>query len=313
MATTMEQQQQREQQHAWEQTDAAQMWSAVQEDADGNLLNSSHQRDAAALVRLRRRRLARGDSARSHRRLVRDMIRYVYVVLDCSHVMYERDPAPPGGGQTRFDVVLNVLSAFVQEYYDQNPLGQLGLVVVRDGEAEMVARLTGSRTAHGAALVRLRRDVGRSVASDPHGAGGVFSLQNGLEVAGRSLGHMPRYGSREVLVVLGGLATCDPGDVLADTLPPYCSPAYQLTGSGLGSSEGQLAGLSLYPAYVRPLKSYRGLPGGSRSHPRLRLPMQLLRSMIGVVLAEDDEDCSRQWPMPSSGPMVSPRTVRNSL
>ena len=30
---------------------------------------------------------------------------------------------------------------------------------------------------------------------------------------------MPRYDSREVLVIMGGLATCDPGDVLADTLP----------------------------------------------------------------------------------------------
>ena len=209
---------QREQQHAWEQTDAGQMWSSVQEDADGNLLHTSHLRDAAALVRLRRRRLARSDYARSNRRLVRDMIRYVYVVLDCSHVMYERDPALPGGA-TRFDVVLNILSTFVQEYYDQNPLSHLGLVVVRNGEAEMVTRLTGSRTAHGAALVALRRDVTRSVASNPNNAGGVFSLQNGLEVAGRSLGHMPRYGSREVLVLMGGLATCDPGDVLVDTLP----------------------------------------------------------------------------------------------
>ena len=217
----MMEQQQREQQHAWEQTDAAQMWSeSIQEDADGNLLHSSHQRDAAALVRLRRRRLARSDYARSNRRLVRDMIRYAYVVLDCSHVMYERDPAlPGGGGATRFDVVLTALSAFVEEYYDQNPLSQLGLVVVRDGEAEMVTRLTGSRAAHGAGLVQLRRDVGRSVASDPRNAGGVFSLQNGLEVAGRSLGHMPRYGSREILVLMGGLATCDPGDVLVDTLP----------------------------------------------------------------------------------------------
>ena len=84
MASMMEQQQ-REQQHAWEQTDAAQMWSsAIQEDADGNLLHSSHGRDATALVRLRRRRLARSDYARSNRRLVRDMIRYAYVVLDCA-------------------------------------------------------------------------------------------------------------------------------------------------------------------------------------------------------------------------------------
>ena len=187
-----QQQQQREQQHAWEQTDSSQMWSSVQEDADGNLISNSAGRDEATLIRLRRHRLSRSDYARSHRRLVRDMIRYVYLVVDCSHTMYERDPALPGGS-TRFDVVLQTLSTFVQQYYDENPLSHLGLIAVRNGEAEMITRLTGSRTAHGAALVKLRRDVAKSVASNPNGAGGVFSLQNGLEVAGRSLAHMPLY------------------------------------------------------------------------------------------------------------------------
>ena len=216
--TATDQQQQREQQHAWEQTDSSQMWSSVQEDADGNLLTTHHTTSAATLIRLRRRRLARSDSARSHRRLVRDMIRYVYLVVDCSQPMYQRDPALPGAA-TRFDVVLSTLSTFIRRYYDENPLSHLGLIAVRNGEAEMITRLTGSRSAHGAALVQLRRDVAQSVAHNPHSAGGVFSLQNGLEVAGRSLGHMPKYGSREVLVVMGALATCDPGDVLVETLP----------------------------------------------------------------------------------------------
>ena len=211
-------QQQREQQHAWEQTDSSQMWSSVQEDADGNLISTTGSRDLASLIRLRRQRLSRSDHARSHRRLVRDMIRYVYLVVDASHCMYERDPALPGGA-TRFDVVLSTLSTFVQRYYDENPLSHLGLIVVRNGEAEMVTRLTGSKTAHGAALLKLQKDVGKSVASNPNSAGGVFSLQNGLEVAGRSLGHMPKYGSREVVVIMGALATCDPGHVLVDTLP----------------------------------------------------------------------------------------------
>ena len=210
--------QQRDLQHAWEQTDSAQMWSSVQEDEAGNLLTTSSARDAAALVRLRRHRLARLDGARSSRRLVRDMIRYVYLVVDGSHPMHERDPALPGGS-TRFDVVLNMVSTFVQKYYDENPPSQLGLIVVRDGEAEMITRLTGSPAVHGAALVRLRKDAAKSVATNPHAAGGVFSLQNGLEVAGRSLGHMPRYGSREIVVIMGSLATCDPGDVSSDTLP----------------------------------------------------------------------------------------------
>ena len=46
-----------------------------------------------------------------------------------------------------------------------------------------------------------------------------FSLQNGLEVAGRSLGHQPRHGSREILIICGALSTCDPGHILTETLP----------------------------------------------------------------------------------------------
>mmetsp|Transcript_34268 Transcript_34268/g.75411 ORF Transcript_34268/g.75411 Transcript_34268/m.75411 type:complete len:553 (-) Transcript_34268:202-1860(-) len=222
---------QQQQQHAWEQTDSSQLWSQVQEDADGNLISHTGAIDEATLIRLRRKRLSRADYARSSRRLVRDMIRYVYLVIDLSRCMYDRDPVLPGG--TRFDAVLSVVSQFVGEYYDQNPLSHLGLIVVRNGEAEMITRLTGSRTAHAAALVQIRKEVGEALSTNPNGAGGVFSLQNGLEVAGRSLGHMPRYGSREVVVIMGALATCDPGDLLVETLPRLKSASIRVSTVGL--------------------------------------------------------------------------------
>ena len=41
----------------------------------------------------------------------------------------------------------------------------------------------------------------------------------GLEVAGRSLGHQPRHGSREIVVVTAALSTCDPGSILTETIP----------------------------------------------------------------------------------------------
>jgi transcription factor Ssl1 len=57
-----------------------------------------------------------------------------------------------------------------------------------------------------------------SLQEGPSG-GGVFSLQNGLEVAGRSLGHQPRHGSREILILCAALSTCDPGHILTETMP----------------------------------------------------------------------------------------------
>jgi transcription initiation factor TFIIH subunit 2 len=143
------------------------------------------------------------------------MVRYLYVVVDGSRWMRQKDPALPGGG-TRLDVAVQLLRNFVGEYYDQNPLSQLGFVLCRRGEAEILSRLSGSSRAHRAALTSLAE---AAAAEGPAARGGEFSLQNGLEVAGRSLGHQPRHGSREVVVLTAALSTCDPGHLLAETLP----------------------------------------------------------------------------------------------
>eukprot|EP00956_Cyclotella_meneghiniana_P040370 scaffold193548_cov23-Cyclotella_meneghiniana.AAC.1 len=111
---------------------------------------------------------------------------------------------------------------FVNEYYDQNPLGHLGICLVREGECEMLTTLGGSPKRHTLALsAALIDEMKRSQRRTEQDAaiGGEFSLQNGIEVAGRSLGYAPRYGSREIIVVTSALATCDPGDVLGETLP----------------------------------------------------------------------------------------------
>lgn len=105
--------------------------------------------------------------------------------------------------------MIRVATDFVAEYYDQNPISHLGVVTIRNGEAEMLTRLSGSPRVHVKEMANLLA----------LGGGGEFSLQNGLEVAGRSLGHMPPYGSREIVIVCGALSTCDPGDLIVETLP----------------------------------------------------------------------------------------------
>lgn len=42
---------------------------------------------------------------------------------------------------------------------------------------------------------------------------GEPSLQNTLELAGRILKPLPGHASRELLVLLASLTTCDPGDI----------------------------------------------------------------------------------------------------
>jgi len=130
--------------------------------------------------------------------------------------MYEKDPGMgQGANSTRLEVTLGLAQDFVVEYFDQNPLSHLGIVICKGGEAHVLSGLSGSRRAAIVALGAVREGMGKGMAKEA----GQFSLQNGLEVAGRSLGHMPKYGSREIVILVGALSTCDPGDVLVDTLP----------------------------------------------------------------------------------------------
>lgn len=199
--------------HAWEAHDQQAGWqNAVREDADGNIIVEG-QDSVVDAIRRRRKRLEQNDYSQRNRRVVRDMIRYVYILVDASRAMRQKDPVFPGG--TRMDVTIQILQDFVQEYYDQNPLSHLGFVILKNGEAEILTQLSSSSKAHKIAL----QSVAQMAASEGPTGGGEFSLQNGIEVAGRSLGHQPPHGSREIVILVGSLSTCDPGYILTETLP----------------------------------------------------------------------------------------------
>mmetsp|Transcript_10048 Transcript_10048/g.15550 ORF Transcript_10048/g.15550 Transcript_10048/m.15550 type:complete len:579 (+) Transcript_10048:77-1813(+) len=253
--------------HAWEAVDGSSMWTDVQEDADGNILTNYSQLSLAAQIRQRRHRLAATDLARSSKRLVRHMLRHVYLVLDCSQWSREKDPALPPA-RMRLETTLNLASDFINEYYDQNPLGHLGVVLCKDGEAEMLTTLGGSPKKHklalGAALVtEMTKGGGPSV-------GGEFSLQNGIEVAGRSLGYAPRYGSREIIVITSALATCDPGDILGETLPRLLHSGIRVSTvslqaelhicTKLAEATGGLAGVCMDTRHLRDLVMGHAVP-----------------------------------------------------
>ncbi|EED93000.1 predicted protein, partial [Thalassiosira pseudonana CCMP1335] len=252
--------------HNWEAVDSSSMWTDVQEDADGNILLTSSTQSLASQIRQRRHRLASTDLARSSKRLVRHMLRHVYLVLDASRWSREKDPALPPA-RLRLETIINLASEFVNEYYDQNPLGHLGVVICQDGEAEMLTTLGGSPKKHklalGAALVTEMKRRGPSI-------GGEFSLQNGIEVAGRSLGYAPRYGSREIIVITSALATCDPGDILGETLPRLLHAGIRVSAVSLQAElhickklaevTGGLAGVCMDSRHLRDLVMGHAIP-----------------------------------------------------
>lgn len=54
------------------------------------------------------------------------MIRYLYLAIDLSKTMSEGDMRP-----SRLAVTLRIVQDFITNYFDQNPLSQLGILVTR--------------------------------------------------------------------------------------------------------------------------------------------------------------------------------------
>ena len=67
--------------HTWEDTSGQHIWeTAIQEDAEGRIVLAAGDTLAQA-IRKRRKRLEQSDYSQRNRRVVRDMIRYVYVLI----------------------------------------------------------------------------------------------------------------------------------------------------------------------------------------------------------------------------------------
>lgn len=112
--------------------------------------------------------------------------------------MTEKDLRP-----TRHLLTLRYASEFVTEYFEQNPISQLGVVGMRDGLAIRISDMSGNPSEHIEKLRRLQKEE----------AQGNPSLQNALEMSRAALFHAPSHGTREILMIYGALLTSDPGDI----------------------------------------------------------------------------------------------------
>lgn len=112
--------------------------------------------------------------------------------------MTEKDLRP-----TRYLLTLRFTTAFITEFFEQNPISQLGIIGTRDGLALTISPLSGNPSDHITAIQTLRTQ-------DPKGQP---SLQNSLDMARAALYHAPTHTTREVLILYGSLLSSDPGDI----------------------------------------------------------------------------------------------------
>ncbi|KAG5973463.1 hypothetical protein E4U55_000530 [Claviceps digitariae] len=171
---------------AWEQSKRTWETNLPEEDQDGVL-------NLTLLEAEKRRRLMRDTTP-----LQRGIIRHMILVLDMSFAMTEKDLLP-----TRYRLMISYAVGFVKEYFEQNPISQLGIFGMRDGVAVRISELGGDPADH---IERLRGVEGQEPQGNP-------SLQNALEMCRGALFHAPSHGTREVLIIYGALLSSDPGDI----------------------------------------------------------------------------------------------------
>lgn len=86
--------------------------------------------------------------------------------------MTEKDLRP-----NRYHLTLRYAAEFVTEYFEQNPISQLGVIGMRDGIAVRISDMSGNPTEHIEKLRKMRAD-------EPQGNP---SLQNALEMSRAAL------------------------------------------------------------------------------------------------------------------------------
>lgn len=173
--------------YSWE-GDYEQTWKAIQEDESGTLRATDDQE-----YRSRKRQML---EKQSHIRL--SMMRHMFIILDASSCMVEKDLKP-----SRFNCVINFLEKFAFSYFDQNPISQLGLIITNDKLAIKHCELVGNPKKFVDSLQKLKKI---EVKGEP-------SIQNAIELAIKTLKHIRSHSSREVLLIMGSLTSCDPGDI----------------------------------------------------------------------------------------------------
>ncbi|QLL33499.1 hypothetical protein HG536_0E04100 [Torulaspora globosa] len=174
--------------YAWED-EIKRSWDLVKVDEDGDMSSL-----AASIIESRKKRSALKNITPYQRGIIRTLV----LVLDCSEAMAEKDLRP-----NRHVMIVQYAIDFVHEFFDQNPISQLGIVTMRNGLAQMISQISGNPQDHIDALKQIRKQEPK----------GNPSLQNALEMSRGLLLPVPAHCTKEVLIIFGSLSSTDPGDI----------------------------------------------------------------------------------------------------
>lgn len=135
------------------------------------------------------------------------MLRYVYLILDVSKAALQQDYKP-----TRITAILHEVANFINNFYENNPLGNLGIITTKDKKSIINCPLSSSANAGNPKNVLneiqnlIKLDADNFCTGEP-------SMQMSLLKAASFLSNLSSHFSREILLVMNSLNTMDNGDI----------------------------------------------------------------------------------------------------
>lgn len=195
--------------YAWESS-KVRSWDQIEEDPETGKLKSHVREEQIA------RKRTRDDGLSGVRR---GIIRFCVIIIDMSEYVRSTDLKP-----SRADLICESVITFAKEYFDQNPISQLSIVMTRDSEARKLSSFSSNEKQHAEAIQKALR----------LGPSGAASLQNALKVANKNLTAVPPYAMREIVVCYGSISTCDPGDIHS-TIEALATAKVRCSAVGLGA------------------------------------------------------------------------------
>lgn len=177
---------------SWENR-ITQSWEKIAED-DGALIPSLATTLKRGTPYLKKRLLANQTSVK------RGIIRNVVFILDFSSANDTSELKPNRAQWT----LLNLIKPFSLAFLEQNPLGLLSIILVRNGLAEKLCDLSSSSSYIDDCIQKFIKSE-----SGSKGPSGEFSLLNGLALANGLLSSTSSLGVREVISIQSSLASSD--------------------------------------------------------------------------------------------------------
>lgn len=123
------------------------------------------------------------------------MMRNMMIIMDMSKAMLQNDLSP-----NRHHLCTVLLEKFIEEFFDRNPIAQIGILITRNKRCEKIIDMCGNS----------KKLLSEMKKVQTMSCEGEASLYNSLEQAVKGLKNVPRHISKEVLVVFAAISTIDP-------------------------------------------------------------------------------------------------------